>query len=335
MRNNLIAIDMGSVNTNIYKLGEGLVLAEPSAVALTVSPRGKVKAVGTEAKRLFGKTAGTSTVVFPISEGLVSDEKIATKMMETFINKITLSKLGFRPQAVVAVPCGVEGDEIKKYEKVLNGAGVYSITYVESPILTAIGLNIPISESTPCFVVDLGGGTTNIAAVSLDGVIAGVNVNMGGRNIDAMIIHHMEEYFGIKIGMLTAERIKIEVGSLLEEDSMRMEVNGSDVITGKPRSVSIGSEDVLMPIRSFFDKIFEITEMLMAKLPAEVSAEVRRTGIFFAGGTSKMPGLEYYAREVLAMRSTCFDDPENATVVGGGIVAGDRDMLKKLRLQRR
>lgn len=335
MRNNIIAIDMGSVNTNIYKLGEGLVLAEASAVAITVSPKGKIKAVGDEAKQLFGKTAGTSTVLFPISEGSISDDKIATKMIETFINKITLSKFSLRPQAVVAVPCGADGEEIKKYEKVLNGAGVYGLSFVESPILTALGLNLPISESTPCFVVDLGGGTTNIAAVSLDGVISGVNVNIGGRNIDAMIIHHLEEYFAIKIGMLTAERIKMEIGSLFDDDSLRMDVSGSDIVTGKPRSVSIGTSDVIVPIRSFFDKIFEITEMLMAKLPAEVSAEVRKTGIFFAGGTSKIPGLEIYAREVLAMRSTCFDNPENATVVGGGIVAGDRDLLKKVCLHRK
>ena len=335
MRNNVIAIDMGSVNTNIYKLGEGIVLMEPSVVARSTSPKGKVKAVGTEAKKLIGKTASSSAVVFPIVEGQVDDDKFATEMIETFLNKITLSRLGFRPQVVLSVPCGIEADEIRRFEKVLNGAGVYNISYVESPILTALGLQLPISESTPFFIIDVGGGTTNIAAVSLDGVIAGASVNMGGKNIDATIIKHLEDYFDLKIGILTAECIKMEIGSLLENDSMRMEVNGRDTYTGKPRSVSIGTEDIIIPIRAFFDKIFEITEMIMAKLPAEVSAEIRRSGIYFAGGTSKIPGLEYYSNEKLAIRATCFENPETATVVGGGIVAGDKDLLKKLRLNRK
>ena len=335
MKNNVIAIDLGSTYTNIYKLGEGVVLMEPSVVVCDPTKRDKVKSVGAEAKRRLGKTISANEVRFPIWEGQVLDDKLATQMVEVFLNKITLKKLGSRPQVLLSVPCGIEADEIKRFEKVLNGAGVYNISHVESPILTALGLNLPISDSTPCFIIDVGGGTTNIAAVSLYGVIAGVNVNMGGRNIDAMIIDSIEKTFGLKIGHLTAEYVKCEIGSLYLDDAMRVDVNGRDIYTGKPRSISIGSEDIRRPIQLFYDKIFEITEKVMAKLPPEVSAEIRQSGIFFAGGSSKIPGLSEYATEKLVIRSTCYENPENATVSGGGIVVGDKQLLKKLRIVRK
>ena len=335
MKSNVIAIDIGSANTNVYKLGEGIVLFEASAIALSTAQRGKIKAVGDNAKRLHGRTAGTSAVIFPIVEGQVADEKSATLMLENFINKITLSRFGFRPQAVVAVRCGLESVEIKKFENMLKSVGIYSTSFIESPILTALGLNVPISESTPCFIVDIGGGTTNIAAVSLDGVICGLSIDIGGKVLDNMIFEYISEQKNLKIGTATAEKIKIEIGSLIKGDEQVISVNGGNTQTGKPTTVSITSSELRPVVSIFFNKIFEYIEMVIAKLPAEVAAEIRSSGIYFAGGTSKIPGLEYYAKEKLAINATCFDNPENATVVGGGIVAGDKNLLKRLRIQKR
>lgn len=335
MRNNAIAIDMGSVNTVIYQLGSGVVLSEPSVVALSVNGKSSIRAVGSEAKKLIGKTAETTKIVFPIVEGEIADIKNATAMTENFLNKITLRKLSLRPKALVSVPCGIENDEIKKYAKVLSGAGVYNADFVESPILTALGLGIPVSESTPCFIIDVGGGTTNIAAVSLDGVIAGVNVNMGGRNVDAMIINRIADLFGLRIGMLTAEKIKTQIASLIEGDATRTVINGRDIESGKPRSVSVSASDVLLPVAAFFDKIFEITSMVMAKLPAEVSAEIRRSGVYFAGGVSRLPGLDGYFREHMAIRANVFEDPEMTAAIGGGILLGNEKLLKKLRIEKK
>lgn len=335
MRNNAVAVDLGSVNTVIYRLGSGIALSEPSVVALSVGGKQSVRAVGTEAKKLIGKTAETTRIVFPVSEGQIVDVKNAAVMTENFLNKITLRKLSLRPKVLLSVPCGLENSEIKKYEKALNGAGVYNADFVESPILTALGLGAPVSESNPCFIIDVGGGTTNVAAVSLDGVIAGVNVNMGGRNVDAMIINRVADLFGLRIGMLTAERIKTQIASLIDGDATRAVVNGRDVETGKPRSVSVSAEDVALPVRAFFDKIFEIAGMVMAKLPAEVSAEIRRSGVYFAGGTSRMPGLDAYFRDTMAIRANVSEDPENATAVGGGILLGNEKLLKKLRIEKR
>lgn len=334
MRNNAIAIDMGSVNTVIYQLGSGVVLSEPSVVALSVNGKSSIRAVGSEAKKLIGKTAETTKIVFPIVEGEIADVKNATAMTENFLNKITLRKLSLRPKALVSVPCGIENDEIKKYAKVLSGAGVYNADFVESPILTALGLGIPVSESTPCFIIDVGGGTTNIAAVSLDGVIAGVNVNMGGRNVDAMIINRIADLFGLRIGMLTAEKIKTQIASLIEGDATRTVINGRDIESGKPRSVSVSASDVLLPVAAFFDKIFEIASMVMAKLPAEVSAEIRRSGVYFSGGVSRLPGLDGYFRENMAIRANVFEDPEMTAAIGGGILLGNEKLLKKVRIEK-
>ncbi len=335
MRNNAIAIDMGSVNTVIYQLGSGVVLSEPSVVALSVNGKSSIRAVGSEAKKLIGKTAETTKIVFPIVEGEITDVKNATAMTENFLNKITLRKLSLRPKALVSVPCGIENDEIKKYAKVLSGAGVYNADFVESPILTALGLGIPVSESTPCFIIDVGGGTTNIAAVSLDGVIAGVNVNMGGRNVDAMIINRIADLFGFRIGMLTAEKIKTQIASLIEGDATRTVINGRDIESGKPRSVSVSASDVLLPVAAFFDKIFEIASMVMAKLPAEVSAEIRRSGVYFSGGVSRLPGLDGYFRENMAIRANVFEDPEMTAAIGGGILLGNEKLLKKVRIEKK
>ena len=335
MRNNAIAIDMGSVNTVIYQLGSGVVLSEPSVVALSVNGKSSIRAVGSEAKKLIGKTAETTKIVFPIVEGEIADIKNATAMTENFLNKITLRKLSLRPKALVSVPCGIENDEIKKYAKVLSGAGVYNADFVESPILTALGLGIPVSESTPCFIIDVGGGTTNIAAVSLDGVIAGVNVNMGGRNVDAMIINRIADLFGLRIGMLTAEKIKTQIASLIEGDATRTVINGRDIESGKPRSVSVSASNVLLPVAAFFDKIFEIASMVMAKLPAEVSAEIRRSGVYFSGGVSRLPGLDGYFRENMAIRANVFEDPEMTAAIGGGILLGNEKLLKKVRIEKK
>ena len=335
MRNNAIAIDLGSVNTVIYQLGSGVVLSEPSVVALSVNGKSSIRAVGSEAKKLIGKTAETTKIVFPIVEGEIADVKNATAMTENFLNKITLRKLSLRPKALVSVPCGIENDEIKKYAKVLSGAGVYNADFVESPILTALGLGIPVSESTPCFIIDVGGGTTNIPAVSLDGVIAGVNVNMGGRNVDAMIINRIADLFGLRIGMLTAEKIKTQIASLIEGDATRTVINGRDIESGKPRSVSVSASDVLLPVAAFFDKIFEIASMVMAKLPAEVSAEIRRSGVYFSGGVSRLPGLDGYFRENMAIRANVFEDPEMTAAIGGGILLGNEKLLKKVRIEKK
>ncbi|MBO6262909.1 MAG: rod shape-determining protein [Clostridia bacterium] len=329
---NAVAIDLGSANTVIYQVGGGVVLSEPSVVAFDVGSKKKVKAVGKEAKNIIGKTADGTEIVFPVVEGQIVDEKAAGAMVENFLNKISTNKFGLRPQVLLSIPCGLDNAEIKQYERAFNSAGVYGIDFVESPILSALGSDAPITTSTPCFIIDIGGGSTNIAAVSLDGVIAGVNIGIGGNSIDATIIKCVEREYGLKIGSLTAEKLKISIGSLYENEVNYAQINGRDIAGGKPRSVTVPSGKIYSPIKHVLDKIFEVADMVMSKLPAEVSAEIRSNGVYLAGGTAKIPGVAEYFSRTMAIRANLAEYPDLANAIGGSKVAANHSLLKKVRI---
>lgn len=335
MRLPTLCIDLGSANTKIYQIGTGVVLNEPSVIAINESGKRKVKATGIEAKRLIGKTVSDTEVFSPVFEGNIEDELGATLMLETFLNKVTLKKLGKRPNVLFAVPCGAENASIKRFEKTLNDCDVFGIHFVESPVLTALGMGIPLTEASPCFIIDIGGGSTKIAAVSLGGVISGISVNMGGRSIDKMLIEFIDSEYGLRIGSLTAESLKIQIGSLLQGDLTNTTVRGRDVSTGQPRAITLNASEIYEPIKTFFDKIFQLASMVMAKLPAEISAEIRRSGVYFAGGTSKIIGLTDYFRYSVGIKANTCEDPELATAVGAGIVAGNEKLLRHLAINRR
>lgn len=330
-----LSIDLGSSETKIYQIGAGVVLSEPSVIAINETGKRRIKAIGLDAKKLIGKTVDGTVVSSPIYESQIENELYASLMIENFLNKVTLKKLGRRPAVLFAVPCGADNGSIKRFEKVLNDCDVFNIHFVESPVLTALGAGVPLTESNPCFVIDIGGGTTKIAAVSLGGVISGISVNIGGKSLDKMIIDYIESEFDLKIGMLTAEKLKIQVGSLLEKDNTTTVVNGRDLITGKPRAVSVSSRDLYPTVKVFFDKIFELSGMVMAKLPAEISADIRRAGVFFAGGTSKLVGLEEYFRFNMGIKANVCEEPAFATAIGGGIVSGNEKLLSRIRINRR
>ncbi len=335
MKQPTLSIDLGSSMTKIYQIGAGMVLSEPSVIAINETGRRKVKAIGKDAKNLIGKTVDGTVVSSPVFEGCIYDEQTAELMIENFLNKVTLRKFGRRPAVLFAVPCGADNASIKKFEKVLNDCDVFSIHFVESPVLAAIGAGVHLTEATPCFIIDIGGGTTNMAAVSLGGVISGISINIGGKTLDNMIIDLIENNFELKIGKLTAEKLKIQVGSLLEKDNTASVVNGRDTVTGKPRAVTVTSQDLYPTVMAFFDKIFKFAEMLMAKLPAEISADIRRSGVYFTGGTSKFMGLEEYFRFSMGIRANVCEEPAYAVAVGGGAVAGNEKLLSRLRINRR
>ena len=335
MNNNVIAIDIGSTNTGIYQAGHNIVLFEPSLVAFSTDNTSIVKEVGTEAKKLVGRTTGSTVVVAPVCGSQISDKKSCSAMLESFLNKISLKRFSSRPSVVLSVPCGITADELKDFEWVLRDCGVNDYVFVESPILTCLGLGLPLSEASPYFIVDMGGGSTQIAAVSLDGIICGINTNIGGMSIDALIMSYLRDRYGVKIGSLTAETVKQKICSLVPNDMTAMVVSGQSISTGRPYSVRITAEDLKEPIKTFFDKIFQITGMMLSKLPAEVSADVRKSGVYFSGGVSKIPGLEEYFRERMNMRANIIGDPQTASIIGGGIIAQDKDLLKKLRINNR
>ncbi len=323
-----IALDLGSSNTYIYQSGMGIVLEEPSVVAL--GEKGKVKALGNEAKKLYGLAVENTNVFCPVFEGVVENEVACQKMLNGFFKKI-----GYKGQPIVAsVPCGIENEKLGLYSRVLNFLGARDVSFVESPMLTALGMGI-LTDSAPRFVINIGGGTANISAVSSGGIIAGVNINFGGQNIDSMLVNRVEERFNLKIGMLTAEKLKNQLASMFEGDTLSHVVNGRDLLTGRPRPVSVDASSIFPTLEAFFDIIVNVAVKLMAKLPPEVLAEINRSGVYVSGGVAKIAGLGEYLSNRLQIRTIIDANPEYSNVLGAGQLIGNRELLKKLKINKK
>jgi len=325
-----LAIDLGTSVTKIYKLGSGIVLAEATCVTVQ-KDSGEVRAFGNEAKRLLGKNAEQTEVCFPVYEGEIVSEKLAAAMLGYFLKKITgrISSV----EAVFCVPCGYKVESREKMYRVAKAVGISRVSFVEAPFLSALGQDVPLSDSNPVFVIDIGAGTTSVATFSLDGIIAGLSMNVGGNNMDIHIIDYVAENFNLKIGSLTSEKLKNTVGSLIEDDNQSTIINGRDISTGRPRSVSVTSSDIEFPIRVYIDKIVEYAELILKKLPAEVSAAMCKNGVYLSGGVCKLAGLEDYISDKLQMDAHLAADPETAVVLGGGRAIGNVDLLRRIRLE--
>lgn len=330
MATDKIAVDLGSSITNIYKVGNGLVLSEPTVAAVSDNENAEVKAVGEEAKKLLGKTSKNTKTVFPVFEGEVVNEKVASAVLNAFLKKIDVQRSLFGASALFAVPCGYTQDMIDSLYKVAKNCGIGKFYYVESPILSALGQRIPLNDSNPYFIIDMDGGVTNIAAVTLDGVIAGVSVSLGGNKLTADIIDHILEKHGLQTGLLTAEKIKNEIASLESGDALSTVVNGRDVSTGTPKSISVRAMDVAEPVKRYYDKIAEIAMSVLKKLPPEVSAEIRHGGIYVSGEASNVYGLKNYFEQKFDMPVYVSSDAPYSVALGGGVILGDSDLLKKI-----
>ena len=327
-----LAIDFDSVYTNIYMLGSGLVLCEPTVAAVSQDDKKEVKAVGDEAKKLIGKTSKNTKIVFPVFEGEIVNEKVATGLLSKFFEKIEVKNGIFGCQILFSVPCGVTADMIEKYKKVAKNCGASKTFFVEAPLLSALGQRIPLNDATPCFIIDMAGGVTNIGAVSLDGVIAGISVNFGANKVSTDIIDYLAENYGIQIGLLTAERLKKEIGSLDEFDALTSIVNGRDVKTGAPKSISIKAKDILEPVKKYYDKVSELALSLLKKLPPEVSAEIRHAGVYVSGLGANVYGLEKYYSNIFDMQINVSESATASVALGGGVALGDVELLKKIAL---
>lgn len=329
-----IAIDLDSSRTNIYMLGYGMVLSEPTVAAVSTDGKYTVKAVGVEASKLIGKTGENTKIVFPVFEGEIVNVKVAARLLSEFLHKIEIKSRLASVQAVFSVPCGITYEMLSKYEEVAKNAGIGKVSFVESPILCALGQRIPLTESSPTFLIDMAGGTTSIAALSLDGIISGVSVNFGSYKISTDIIDFVAELYGIQIGLQTAERLKKEIGSLSENDDLATVVNGRDVKTGVPKAVSIKASDIITPIKRYFDSIADIAMSVLIKLPPEVSAEIRHNGICLAGDAAGIYGLEKYFASKFGMPIKVAENCEMVAALGGGVAIGNAAVLDKVCIKR-
>lgn len=332
---NKIAVDMGAGVTKIYMPGCGVVLVEATCIAVEEYAEGgekkiAVKAYGDKARDLLGRAALNTRIVNPVNEGDIVSEELAVWLFEYFLGKIEITpKKARRTEVVFIMPCGVSREIRAKYLKMAQSCGIYTVYFTLTPFAAVLGHNVSISESLPMFSLDIGRTMANIAAFSQDGIISGLSVSLGGGNIDVGIMDGVAEKFNLKVGMLTAEKIKTSVGSLLPDDNKMIIADGRDLNTGAPSSVAVYSGEVYEAVTSQVDKILEYVTIVLSKLPAEVASSVMRGGIFLSGGLFKMDGLAEYVEQKLGIPVNMPEEPQLAQVIGGGTILASDFMLEK------
>lgn len=330
----MLAIKLGSSTTTIYKENEGFLLKEPSLVAITGSVKGKeVCAVGFEAKRLQGRTGADNltSVVAPIYEGVITDSELACEMLKKFIAKVCPKKL-FKPniRALVCVPLGITLSEKLAFEKTCYQAGISDVILVPSIMCSAVGKGIDISSTVANMVVGIGGGCTDIAVVGSNTLINGVNVGMGGTNIDKAIEQQILAKFNLIIGDNTAERIKREIGSLYINDTNEIEITGQDNATKESRSITVNAMDIYPAVEHYYSKIADAISSVLAVCPPDVVADVTKNGIYFVGGDSKIIGLEKYFKTKLNIAIETIDEADNVDIMGAAELLENNELLKKV-----
>lgn len=326
-----LAIDLGSSMTKISRAdtNSGIVLAEPSCVAV-VGDDAEIKAIGKDAKSLIGKTAEFTRIVYPVYEGVIVDMRLATEMLKKFLSRIGI-KAGLlrRTQVLMSVPCGVGEEQLSAYATLAEECGLRKVRFVEQPYLAALGGGAVLAESDPIFCLDIGGGVSNAAVISGDGIIAGVSFNIGGNNMDANIISKIVNSHQLLIGALTAEKIKNGIGTLSPTALGTMVAEGSSTENCQPKAASVQAAELTDCIRVYVNKIVEYATGVLWRLPAEVAAAVNRNGVYLSGGLMKLPYMPQYIGAKLDMRFRVDEEPQYATVLGGGMLLRDKELLKR------
>lgn len=327
-----IGIDLGTANTLVYVKGKGVVINEPSVVAVN-QKTGRVVAVGAQAKDMLGRTPAHIVAVRPLVDGVISDFEVTEEMLAYLLSKAQESdKKLLGPRVVVGVPSGITNVEIRAVRDAARNAGAREVYIVEEPMAAAIGIRLPIHDARGNMIIDIGGGTCDIAIITLGGVVRSRNVRIAGDKLNADIIAYIRGEFKILVGEKTAEDLKIAVGSILESgEPVQATVRGRDLITGLPREVVITDSDVREAISHSIDQIIEATREVLESTPPEILADVMKSGAWLVGGGALIGGMPEILEELLKLPVHVADDPLTAVVRGAGIILEDieayRDIL--------
>src|ERR671915_720195 len=312
-----MAVDLGTANTLVYVRGRGIVLSEPSVVAID-QRTGEVHAVGVEAKRMLGRTPGTIAAIRPLKDGVIADFDVTEQMLRHFIQKVHQHRFA-HPRVVVCVPSGVTGVEKRAVEEATRNAGARDAFLIEEPMAAAIGAGLPVSEPTGNMIVDVGGGTSEVAVISLGGIVVSQSIRVGGDEMDEAIISHVKREYKLLIGNQTAEEIKLEVGSAFRmRDEVQAEVRGRDMLTGLPKTVIISSDEVRHALEEPVTQIIDAIRSTLDKTPPELAADIMDRGIVLAGGGALLTGLEERLREETQMPVQLAESPLTCVAVGSG-----------------
>jgi len=314
---NAIGVDLGTANTLIYVKGEGIVLNEPSVVAIDRESK-KIKGVGLEAKRMLGRTPGTISAIRPLKDGVIADFDVTEQMLRHFIQKVHQHRFA-HPRVVVCVPSGVTGVEKRAVEEATLSAGARQAYLIEEPMAAAIGAGLPVAEPTGNMIVDIGGGTTEVAVISLGGIVVSQSLRVGGDEMDEGIITHIKRDYKLLIGQQTAEEIKLEIGSAWDlKEELQAEVRGRDMLTGLPKTVILTSEEIRRALDEPVTQIIEAIKSTLDKTPPELAADIMDRGIVLAGGGALLQGLDERLRHETHMPVHLTESPLTCVAVGSG-----------------
>jgi rod shape-determining protein MreB and related proteins len=312
-----MAVDLGTANTLVYVRGRGIVLSEPSVVAID-QRTGEVHAVGIEAKRMLGRTPGTISAIRPLKDGVIADFDVTEQMLRHFIQKVHHNRFA-HPRVVVCVPSGVTGVEKRAVEEATLSAGARQAYLIEEPMAAAIGAGLPVSEPTGNMIVDIGGGTTEVAVISLGGIVVSQSIRVGGDEMDEAIMAHIKKEYKLLIGQQTAEELKLEIGSAWElPQEVSAEVRGRDMLTGLPKTVVITSEETRRALDEPVGQIIDAIKSTLDKTPPELAADIMDRGIVLAGGGALLTSLADRLRDETQMPVQLAESPLTCVAVGSG-----------------
>jgi rod shape-determining protein MreB len=332
---NDMGIDLGTATTLVYVKGQGIVLCEPSVVAIQKGTR-NVLAVGEEAKRMLGRTPGNILAIRPMKDGVIADFEITEDMLRYFIKKVHNRRVFVRPRMVIAIPSGITEVEKRAVKDSAEHAGAREVYLVEEPISAAVGVGLPIQEPGGNMIIDIGGGTTEIAVISLSDIVFSRSIRIGGDEMDEAIIEHLKKTYNLMIGERTAEDIKIKIGSAYPlEQELTMEVRGRDLVAGLPKTITVSSEEIREAVAGPVSAILEATRMTLERTPPELSADLIERGIILAGGGSLLRGMDKLISEETGLPVHVAEDPMTAVALGTGKVLSEIKYLKKVTVHSR
>ena len=324
-----IGIDLGTTNSLVYVPRRGIVINEPSVVAVSAGDK-KILAVGVEAKEMLGKTPDTIIAVRPMKDGVIADYKTTAAMLRYFVNKALGGIRLFRPEVMVAVPAGITSTERRAVIDATIAAGAKAAYIIKEPIVAAIGADIPIGSPSGHMIIDIGGGTSEMAVISLGGIVTSTSVRIGGNRFDTAIVEYIRRRYNLVIGDRTAERIKIDVGSAMYlEDPLSKEVRGRDAITGLPRTITVRSDDVTEAIQDELEGILAAVKDVLHKTPPELSADIIDKGIIMSGGSSQLRNVDQLISRATGVSAYVADDPLLCVAKGTGIALENLESYKR------
>ncbi|MEK6814478.1 MAG: rod shape-determining protein [Nitrospirota bacterium] len=331
-----LAIDLGTANTLVYVRGQGIVGNEPSVVAVAKGSN-KVLAVGLEAKRMLGRTPGNIVAIRPMKDGVIADFDATERMLHYFISKVHNRRALFSPRIVIGVPSGITQVERRAVKGAAEKAGAREVYLIEEPMAAAIGVGLPITEPSGSMIVDIGGGTTDVAVISLSGIVYSKTVKIGGDKMDEAILSYIKRKYNLLIGERTAEEIKMEIGSASyvngADGKRTMDVKGRDLVSGIPKTLIVDEEEIREAMLDPVTAIVNTIKLTLENTPPELSADIIDKGIVLAGGGALLRGIDTLLREETGLPIILAEDPLSAIVLGAGKVLDEIDLLKKVSLR--